>query len=283
MSQEWILAEEAAGRSVDMNRVNERLRVLTNQQNTVPRSEFNELSSEQMHYIIYNPFGEKCAVDINTLSQERYEKIPLVRQTLFLLNKINESELKLTKLGWLPLKVVAEAYSLGQPEYIIEELGQKRINEYEAKSVEMARAILEILGWTKIRKGMLSLTLKGKKALSNIDDVANKILRISLTAGILHTFDGYEDDRIGNFGIAYSAWLLDKFGSTWQTGDFYQSHYQKVFDFPDKYNAYATRVFKRLFYWLGIVEYRINRNTLPPFREEYRKTELFPMIFSIKQ
>ncbi len=57
--------------------------------------------------------------------------------------------MKLTKLGWLPLKIVADAYRIGQPEWIIEELKQKRINEYEVGAVWMARIILELLGWIK--------------------------------------------------------------------------------------------------------------------------------------
>jgi len=217
------------------------------------------------------------------LYKEQYDKIPLVRQALFLMNALSETELKLTRLGWLPLKIVAEAYALGQPEWVIEELNQKRINEYDANSVWMARITLELLGWVKMRKGMLSLTLKGKKALSDIDSAANEILRFSLIGVGLHTFDGNEDDRIGNLGVAYSVWLLNKFGSTWHSGEFYLEHYQKVFNFPDKYNTYATRVFARLFYWLGLVETRLNKQTEPPYRWEYRKTDLLQMIFSFKR
>lgn len=110
--------------------------------------------------------------------------------------------------------IVAEAYTLGRPEWIIEELNQKRINEYDANSVWMARIILDLLGWIKTRKGMLSLTIKGKIALSDIDSTANEILRFSLIGVGLHTFEGNEDDRIGNLGMAYSVWLLNKFGST---------------------------------------------------------------------
>lgn len=281
--QDWILAEERAGRNVDMNRINERLQTLTARHNSTPRSDFNGLSPEEMHNVIYHPFTEQCVVSLNKLCKEQYDKIPLVRQALFLLSTLSETELKLTKLGWLPLKIVAEAYALGQPEWIIEELNQKRINEYDANSVWMARITLELLGWVKTRKGMLSLTIKGKKALSNMDLAANEILRFSLIGVGLHTFDGNEDDRIGNHGMAYSVWLLNKFGSTWHSGEFYQEHYQKVFNFPDKYNTYATRVFARLFYWLGLVETRLNKQTEPHYRWEYRKTDLLQMIFSFKR
>ena len=146
----------------------------------------------------------------------------------------------------------------------------------------MARIILELLGWIKTRKGVLSLTIKGRKAFSNIDAAANEILRFSLVGVGLHTFDAVEDDRIGNLGIAYSVWLLNQFGSEWHFGSFYQEHYQKAFNFPDKYTIYETRVFSRLFYWLGIVEMRLNKQVGPPFQWEYRKTDLLPMIFSFK-
>lgn len=280
--QVWILAEETAGRSVDINRVNEHLQEIMIRQNSAPRSDFNGLSPEDMHNIMYDPFRDQCVVQLNKLDKNQYELVPLIRQALFLLNTLNEKDLKLTKLGWLPLKIVADAYRIGQPEWIIEELKQKRINEYEVGAVWMARIILELLGWIKTRKGVLSLTVKGRKAFSNIDAAANEILRFSLVGVGLHTFDAVEDDRIGNLGIAYSVWLLNQFGSEWHFGSFYQEHYQKAFNFPDKYTIYETRVFSRLFYWLGIVEMRLNKQVDPPFQWEYRKTDLLPMIFSFK-
>lgn len=280
--QVWILAEETAGRSVDINRVNEHLQEIMIRQNSAPRSDLNGLSPEDMHNIMYNPFRDQCVVQLNKLDKNQYELVPLIRQALFLLNTLNEKDLKLTKLGWLPLKIVADAYRIGQPEWIIEELKQKRINEYEVGAVWMARIILELLGWIKTRKGVLSLTIKGRKAFSNIDAAANEVLRFSLVGVGLHTFDAVEDDRIGNLGIAYSVWLLNQFGSEWHFGSFYQEHYQKAFNFPDKYTIYETRVFSRLFYWLGIVEMRLNKQVGPPFQWEYRKTDLLPMIFSFK-
>ena len=280
--QVWILAEETAGRSVDINRVNEHLQEIMIRQNSAPRSDFNGLSPEDMHNIMCDPFRDQCVVQLNKLDKNQYELVPLIRQALFLLNTLNEKDLKLTKLGWLPLKIVADAYRIGQPEWIIEELKQKRINEYEVGAVWMARIILELLGWIKTRKGVLSLTVKGRKAFSNIDAAANEILRFSLVGVGLHTFDAVEDDRIGNLGIAYSVWLLNQFGSEWHFGSFYQEHYQKAFNFPDKYTIYETRVFSRLFYWLGIVEMRLNKQVGPPFQWEYRKTDLLPMIFSFK-
>ena len=178
--QEWIYAEERAGRRVDMNRINERLQIMVQRHNNAPRNDFNGLSPEQMRYIMYEPFSEKCVVTLNKLSKDEYEQIPLLRQALFLLHTLSEKELKLTKLGWLPLKFVAESYKLGRPDYFIDNYKSKRINEYDAMSVWMSRITLDLLGWIKTRKGMLSLTAKGKKAMLNIDAAANEMLLFML-------------------------------------------------------------------------------------------------------
>ncbi len=281
--QDWILSEEMAGRNVDNERLGQYAELLMRRHNNTPRDEFNGLSPEELHNIIYCPFSCQSVVKINKLNKEQYEEIPLLRQTLFLLKTIKEKELKLTKLGWLPLKIVAEAYRLGQPEYIIEEFGQKRINEYEANSVQLARMILENLGWIKTRKGIMSITVKGEKAFTNIEHSAADILYQSLQSGLLHVFDGYKEGRIGNYGIAYSLFLLHKYGAEWHLGSFYLTHYNAIFHFSEDTRAYAVRVFERLFYWLGIVEKRQSNHRDILFEEEYLKTDLLQMIFSFKK
>ena len=89
--QNWILAEEEAGSKVDMNRINECLQEITRRHNSMPLSDFNGLSPEEMRYIIYYPFSSRCVVNINNLGKEQYDRIPLVRQALFILNKLSEA------------------------------------------------------------------------------------------------------------------------------------------------------------------------------------------------
>ena len=91
--QDWILAEERAGRNVDMNRINERMQTLTARHNSTPRSDFNGLSPDEMHNVMYHPFTEQCVVSLNNLCKEQYDKIPLVRQALFLMNTLSELSL----------------------------------------------------------------------------------------------------------------------------------------------------------------------------------------------
>lgn len=118
--QKWIFAEEKAGRSVDTNRINEYLQDMMRKHNASPRSEFNGLTPEQMREMLYDPFCPNCLVQLNHLSEEQYMQMPLVKQTLFLMQTLSEKELKMTKNGWLPLKIVNESYHLGRPIDLIE-------------------------------------------------------------------------------------------------------------------------------------------------------------------
>lgn len=94
--QDWIDVEERAGRVVDENRLNQYLQLLMRRRNNMPREDFNGLSPQQMHDIMYHPFCNQCVVELNTLTKEQYEKIPLVRQSLFLLNTLSIKELLLS-------------------------------------------------------------------------------------------------------------------------------------------------------------------------------------------
>lgn len=65
--QNWILAEERAERNVDINRINERLQTVTARLNSTTRSDFNGLSPDEMHIIMYHPFTDQCVVSLNRL------------------------------------------------------------------------------------------------------------------------------------------------------------------------------------------------------------------------
>lgn len=97
--QAWIFTEEKAGRSVDRNRINEYLQDMMRKHNSSPRSEFNGLTPEQMREMLYDPFGPDCLVQFNHLSEEQYMQVPLVKQTLFLMQTLSEKELKMTQNG----------------------------------------------------------------------------------------------------------------------------------------------------------------------------------------
>ena len=99
----------------------------------------------------------------------------------------------------------------------------------------------------------------------------------------MRAIDFNQDTDIGYLDFAHSVWLLNKYGSTWHYGKFYQDHYQKVVSNPDEFNIYATRVFARMLYWLGIVHKRYNNCADFPLQKEFRKTNLLDVLFSFKK
>ena len=84
--------------------------------------------------------------------------------------------------------------------------------------------------------------------------------------------------------MAYSVWLLNKFGKEWHTDAFYYGHYKQVVEGNnDDSHIYAVRVFRRLFYWLGIADARLKHSAEHNLSDEFRKTDLLPLIFSFKK
>ena len=77
--QDWINSEERAGRSIDENRLNQYIQLLSRLHNSTPRDEFNGLTPEDMYGIMYFSFSSQCVVELKTLEKVKYDMIPLVR------------------------------------------------------------------------------------------------------------------------------------------------------------------------------------------------------------
>lgn len=276
--QEWINTEKSLGREVTEDDIHNQLQQLTDRHNATPQKEFFGLTPEEMHHLVHEPFGRNSKIKIKKLNTEQYNSIPLVRQTFALLHTLSTTDIKLTKLGWLPLKTVAELYPLGQSEYILEDLPMKRIQERDARSVMMARYIPEVLRWTKIRKGVLSLTAIGKKAAANPDTAANEILLCALTKVDLGHFDMVSNVYTYTCDISFALRLLNKYGHDPHNKQFYIEKLHRLSAAQPQSGIHVARIFGKLFYWLGIVE--TLRNNIPD--PEYKSTELLNVIFSFE-
>jgi len=65
--------------------------------------EFEGYSPAEMHQILHFTFEDYGPIKIQELTNEDYEKIPLLNQIKFLLNLIDKNkEIKLTEKGFLP-------------------------------------------------------------------------------------------------------------------------------------------------------------------------------------
>lgn len=97
--QDWINQMEKSGQHVDLNGINKHLGEVMQKQNTAPRDNFNGFSSEQMHFMLNFPLEARCPVRLRQLTEEQIARIPVMRQTLHLMNSLKEKEMKLTPPG----------------------------------------------------------------------------------------------------------------------------------------------------------------------------------------
>ncbi len=111
------------------------------EQNNRPVPEFEGYSPSEMQHILYDTFGEKSPIKMNKLNNDEYKLIPILNQIKYLASIISHAEeLKLTKLGFLPTKVVKELYDQGFiKEYFIESGISKLNREMDSTGIHVAR------------------------------------------------------------------------------------------------------------------------------------------------
>lgn len=75
---------------------------------------FEGYSFYEVDKIVNDPFGPDSFVQLERLTPEEYEQIPLLQLAKYLLNLIKTNkEIKLTATGNLPVKIVKELYGAG--------------------------------------------------------------------------------------------------------------------------------------------------------------------------
>ncbi len=240
-------------------------------QNNDPVDDFQGLSPFQMHHLIHDPLHPDSILNIKELSVEQLERIPMFCQVRFLAQLIADSKgLKLTKSGFLPMKVVEAIYNQGYiREHFVEQGIQKRMREDEIPSVFIARILLQVMGMTKIRSGKLSLTKKAEKLLADGQLLLNTLLQDYLKEFNWGFMDGYEDDRVGQMAGAFSIYLVHKFGDKKRIDTFYAEKYIQAFPMlldspipvyqePVDYigHIYIYRAIQQFMVYFGLIEYQ---------------------------
>jgi len=267
--------------------------------NNRPIEDFENYSPNEMHYILYDTFHENSVINFqDNPSQEILNQIPFLLQVKFLLNLIDkQGEIKLTSKGFLPTKIVSDIYSQG---YLKDELIESGINklykETDSDVVSLTRIISEISGLARKSKGKLTLTktakelLKGKKEFEIL-----KIIFIAFTRKFnWGYFDLFENESIGQLGFGFTLILLDKYGDTYRTDEFYSEKYLKAFPFfreevqPDYwtvekeiYTCYSVRTFERFLNYFNFIELKKRKSRLES--SEIKKTSVFDAIFRIEK
>ena len=280
--QDWINQMERSGRHVDLDDINRHLGEIMHVQNAAPKPNFNGFSSEQMHQMLNRPLEAGCPVQLRRLTEEQMERIPVMRQSLHLMNVLSSKELKLTTQGYIPPKMVAELYELGSHSWNSDWYKQK--SEAKTEEVQVLRVALKECGLVKTRLGKLSLTAKGKQLLTDYNELLRTIILFLLRDYNTGWLDLYEDNEVGNVGRLYSLWLLHCYGDKWHNTRFFADEYSKAFPMLNTEQGYEYRVFNRLFRFIGLCEI----NESDDFKglnwgREVRKTELLDLMFTFEE
>lgn len=257
---------------------------------------FEGLSPFEMHFLLYDTFGENSPIEITELSLKDYEKIPLLNQVKYLLKIIEEKkELKLTAKGNLPTKYVADIYNQGFLKDESIEKGYARLyKEEDCMSINLTRILIELSGLVKKRKNKLSLTKKGWLAIANSCDLFSIIFQTFGKEFNWAYFDRYGNNQVGQFGFSFSLILLSKLGSKKRNDFYYANKYFKAFpelinqvnvnpyttQEEDAFQCYSLRTFDRFLEYFGVIKIDcINRYNSEKF---ITKTKLFDKLIKIK-
>lgn len=142
---------------------------IMHQQNNRGISDFERYSPYEMTQILYSTFEPESPIKLQKLSDSDYQKIPILNQIKYITGLLNKAgEIKLTKKGFLPTKIVSELYQQGflKDEFIDDGIA-KLYKETDSMTVNLTRILIEITGLTKKRNGKLSLTKSSNKILAD--------------------------------------------------------------------------------------------------------------------
>jgi len=253
---------------MDLKDIQRHIDHVMNEQNNRSIPEFEGYSPFELHQILHFTFDKDSPIKLQKLTDSDYKKIPILNQIKYLMDLIDKTgEVKLTKMGFLPTKIVSAIYEQGfLKEEHIEKGISKLYKETDSLSIHLTRILIEIGGLVKKRNGKLSLTKSSKKILGENYELLRLIIVTFATKFNWAYNDRYGENQIGQLGYGFSLILLSKYGHEKRLNSFYAERYFKAFPQllnsvkPDygtleKYttNCYSVRTFERFLDYFGLI------------------------------
>lgn len=281
---------------MDFKSIQKQIDQLMADQNNQPVPDFEGYSPDEMHHILHTTFEKNSPITLNKLSDSDYRRIPILNMVRYLAELIEKAgEIKLTKTGNLPIKIVAELYQQGFiKEDHVEQGITKLYIETDSMAIHLTKILLLISGMAKKRNGKLSLTKSGSKILADDHELWVLILTTYTQKFNWSYFDGYEENQVGKLGYGFTLILLSKYGNERRSDSFYAEKYFNAFPMLlnqvqptyGTFNNYATdcyslRTFQITFNFLGLVKIEeegtyINRITY------VSKSDLFDRLIKVE-
>lgn len=272
--QAFIAAHpQAAKGHMSGEEVNQKMAAFVQTRNQQPQADFEGLSAQQMHGLLRDPLATGSPIRLQPeLADSLLDQIPFFRLMEILYQKlITHQSIKLTPKGNLPLALCRDLYErrlLVQED--IEQGITRKISEDNVPLLKALKVVLSLSPYAKKQHNTLSLTKQGKQAMSQ-----PRALRFGqvLQDYCLRFNWAYLDDtqtQAGQFGLAYSLYLLDRYGSEWRNTDFYARKVQHAFPHLQEpipsgglagywlefERVYRWRFVEQFGYWFGLLEFQ---------------------------
>ncbi|MCL5266969.1 MAG: hypothetical protein M1469_02560 [Bacteroidetes bacterium] len=282
--------------------IEEYLSSLVRSSNAVPLEDFSGLSPDQMHHLLYYPLeSERSPVYLQeNLSGETFDAIPLFRLVEEFIKTVGrEGFIKLTPKGALPRKILHELYGFGfLKEEFIEKGYVKLMRESDSVVLTTLPIVARLSGLITKKFGRFALTNRGRKSLEG--NRREEMFRLVFET-FTDKFNWDYNDRhpvsgVGQFGWAYTIFLLLKFGDSDRTIGFYADKYTTAFPtlwdrFQDGIwgtardqctSCYALRAFERFLKWFGFIQFKDDDDFLHREKSVVRRTDVLENVFALK-
>lgn len=277
---------------MDLKDIQKQINQAMNELNNRPIPEFEGYSPFEMHQILHFTFAIDSPLKLQKLSDTDYTKIPILNQIKYLTDLIDKNgEIKLTKKGFLPTKIVSDLYS---QEFLKDEPIEKGISklykETDSMTINLTRILVELSGLIKKRNGKLSLTKSSQKILGDNEKLLRQIFLTFTNKFNWAYYDGYGENQIGQLGYGFSLILLSKYGQEKRLDSFYAERYFKAFPrlldsvepnygTLERYstNCYSIRTFDRFLDYFGLINIEEERKGLDSIKF-ISKTDIYDRL-----
>lgn len=304
ISEEIIRQIEAeisrrGGNVTSLDELNKIAAEVTSRQNSEANSDFEGLSPHQMYLLLNHPFSDQCCVGLKKVTDtDPLPESPIMIACKTILFNIDSVRgLKLTQKGNLPRRVVNQIYDLP----LLPEIGYCRKpatvpNELDYLPAAMAHALLKLSKLVKTRNNALHFTIEGKKCMQDNWLMFQTLFRTFTSVYNKGYFDYYGENNIGNLGLLFVIYLLDKFGDNEQPARFYSDLYFRAF--PDlirevshiRYSSsemvaadcFEHRVFTHGLSMFGLIEMKALQGKDFRFKYLLKVSPLFHKVFEFK-
>jgi hypothetical protein len=271
---------------------------VTARYNRTAITDFEGLSPEQMYTIDYKQFAPECPVRFNRhISPDTIAASPAIKASRAILDAIQkENGLKLTVRGNLPRRVVNEIYQLNIYK-VLKERGHfdKTLNELDYYPAAVINALLRVAKITKVSKNKLQFTRDGNKIMMDNVQLFHTLFKTFTSRYNKAYLDGYESDEIGNRGLLYVIYLLNRYGSQRREEDFYAGLYFKAFpqlieEMPKSlyttpeqmaFHCFNFRIFDKGLHLFGLIEMKYTGKDYFTRKTWIKTTRLFHQVFDI--